>query len=301
MLIANAGRKKGSKSTTLEDLFNEEDDKDFDPEAEEEDDIEDDSGSVGSGDEEVIKSGTAATKKKPRPAKEAARKKVLKEESLEQAFSNMSIQATPFSMEFKCPYIMYSYMEHGRQCVSIDFLVPNQHRRTFRLSVANNKVLELGIVVPPIFYDPRRMLAANEFDKGFNRNTNKATAFEKQCKEIVKKHGKEIENPTDDDSDDVEVCVGKQCVKLPFDVEEDLWRGPLGDQDGFEVQVFENDDNTLTDELGQTTEYFILSVDMVSVEKEKPKKARGTIRKITSPRIGKAPDEMEEEGREGEE
>ena len=115
--------------------------------------------------------------------------------------------------------------------------------------------MELSVIVPSTFYDACRMLAANNDKRAFNRNTNKATAFEKQCKAIVKKHGKEVPSK-DDDDDDVEVIVGKQCIKAPFDVEEHLWRGPRGDRVGFELQVFENDDNTLTDELGAATEFF---------------------------------------------
>ena len=50
----------------------------------------------------------------------------------------------------------------------------------------------------------------------------------------------------------------------------------------YEVLVLENDDEKLYDELEEVTEFFILTVDMVHIEKEKTR-VRGAMRKIKSP------------------
>ena len=74
----NSGCKKRSTSTTLEDLFNKEDDEDFEPNGEE--DIDEHQGDIGSGDEEVISEAVEVPTK--RPAKVAARKKAVKDQPL---------------------------------------------------------------------------------------------------------------------------------------------------------------------------------------------------------------------------
>ena len=85
-------------------------------------------GELGSGDEEV------AQEVEKQPAKRATRKKLLENQEadlLTEAFLKMSIESPSHSMEFKCPHIMCDHVEHGCQCVSIDFLVPNQHQQFF--------------------------------------------------------------------------------------------------------------------------------------------------------------------------
>ena len=264
-------------------------------EEEEEDADEDFDSSLGSGDEEVVHEEPSSDTK--RPAKSKARKEAYKDEDLIGSLKKMSVSTKPFSMDFVCPYIMYEYLEDGRQCCSVDFLVPNQHRRFFRLHIeAGGKELSLRIVVPPVFYDPRRLLFANTGDGDFNRNTEKATAFEKQCKKIIQACGEPVHGVTSLADDDEEIVSSKQVVRLPFDCEEDLWRGAALNRDGFEVLAIENDDVVLTNEMGEATDFFILTVDLVSVEKEKQKKARGIMRKVVSPRVGTRTQQQQNDG-----
>jgi hypothetical protein len=197
---------------------------------------------------------------------------------LTKQFAQMSVQKANFSMEFKCPFIMYDYVVNGRKVVTVDFLVVNQHRRFFRLAITGGKVLELKIVVPPIFYSPHRLAVSHEELSGFDHNTHKATAFHSRCKEIKKSLGVAT---NDDEAEEFEVQAGKQCVQLPFEVEEQFFDGASVNGTGYEVLVMDNEDQRLYDELGEesATQFFVLSVDMVHIEKEKHRVV-GAMRKI---------------------
>ena len=127
------------------------------------------------------------------------------------------------------------------------------------------------------------MLAANAGNKKFTKDTHKATAFALKCKEVEKELGTTVKVDHDTGEEEIEVSAGVQQIKLPFDVKEDLYWGKKGKGEGYELLGFENDDDVLFAELEEMTDLFILSVDMVSNEKKKVKKARGTMRKIKSP------------------
>lgn len=138
-----------------------------------------------------------------------------------------------------------------------------------------------------MFCDHRCLKLAHQGETAFNENTHKATAFRKKCKEIKKSVGVKLDvshfdDSDDDDEDHVEICNGKQQVQLPFEVEEELYRGEFGTKQGYQVLAFDNDDKKLYEEFGEGTDFFILSVDCVKVEKEEKKKAREVMRKIKS-------------------
>ncbi len=252
----------------------------FEDDSEADEDFEDPDTLDSSGDEEVVKEDTK------RPAKQAARKKAVEEqaEDLTEQLSKMSVSSTRYSMDFKCPYIMYDYTEDDRECVSVDFLVPNQHRRFFRIKVQpGGKALELEIVVPPIFYDKHRVLYASNGDDDININTNKVTAFAKACKAIVKEKGQDLHGTTGDVEDEKEIISAKQVIQLPFAVEETLWCGIANNREGFEVIPVENDDVVLFNEMREALCFFILTVDMVKPEAT-ARKPRGAMRKMVSPR-----------------
>jgi hypothetical protein len=79
-----------------------------------------------------------------------------------------------------------------------------------------------------------------------------------------------------------EVLSGAQRFKLPFKVEPDYYTADGGE--GWEIQVFDNDDVRLLEELdGDAMCFFVLSVSLVSVEKAPKKKRKGTMRRIGSP------------------
>ena len=241
---------------------------------------------------------------KPTPKQKARAKKIvaIKEDSVEklsEQVSKMTLQNGSYSMTITCPYIMYDYVDHGRKLVSVDFLVPNHHIRFFRLGVVENKILELRIVIPKTFYNAGRLMAAHADNKRFTKDTHKATAFAQKCQEIVKEAGVVVKFDHDTGEEEIEVLSGVQQVALPFDVEEDLYRGKKGTGEGYQVIAYENDDDVLFAELEEPTDLFILSVDLVSNEKKKKKKARGTMRKIKSPvkNYSDSSDDNEEEAK----
>lgn len=290
---AGAGRKRKETGTIADFLDDEDEDgSDFDPKEQDEEDLE-----------------LSEDEKKP-SAKQSARKKKIQQlkesgvEELTEQLSTMSVQKKSFDLSIKCPCIMYDYVDHNRKVVSVDLLVPNQHRRFFRLEVQGGKTLVVKVVIPKVFYNRKRILTANAGNKRFNKNSHKATAFSQLCKQIVKDLGKQTHPPGDgDDSDEeanVEVCDGEQCIELPFEVEDELYRGHKGLGKGYEVVALENEDDVLFAELEEPTDLFVLSVDLVSVEKTK-KTAKGSMRKLKSPsKYDDSSEEDEEDDGEGE-
>ena len=292
---AGAGRKK-EKTFTINDFeFNEDEEgEDCTAEAEGEEEEEDDDLDIEEED----------SNSKPSP-KQVARKKALQAkkeandvEELTEKVSTMTVQSKPYDMSIRCPYIMCDYVEHSRDVVSVDFLVPNQHRRFFRLEIRDNKQLALVVVVPSIFYQKLRPLAHAESqgNKKFNKNTAKNTAFTKVCEKIIEECGTTIVKG--DEEEEIEVYEGEQIIELPFEVEEVLWQGPKGDREGFEIVAAESEDDVLFSELGEVTDQFVLSVDCVVPKKEKKKKARGTMAKLESPTKGHVDSDEEEEAEE---
>ena len=228
---------------------------------------------------------TATKKKTPKQKARSKKAQDLKEEAsdlLADQLATMSLQTKTHDMSITCPCIMHQCTDCGRKIVSVDFLAPNQHRRFFRLKVVDKKVLELVIIIPKTFCDPSRILAANQANKKFHKNTSKATAFANKCKEI-EKAGTVARLDHDTGEEEIEVSTGGQRVQLPFTAEEDLCRGKKGKGDGYTVFAAENDDDVLFAELEEPTDLFILSVDLVSDEKEKKKPAPGAMAKLKSP------------------
>jgi hypothetical protein len=264
------GKKKGASTVDSDSS----EDESFVDSGEEDIDLEEGS---ASGDEEVIKNAPP-----PTVIKRAAKKKAVDTATLTKEFAQMAVQKASFSMEFKCPYIMYDYVVNGRKVVTVDFLVVNQHRRFFRLSVNGGKVLELKIVVPAIFYNSERLSVAHSEAANFDHNTHKSTAFQARCKEIKKSLGVATH---DDEAEEFEVSAGKQCIQLPFEVEEQFFSGASVHGTGYEILVMDNDDERLYNELeGEATQFFVLSVDMVHIEKEKARMVGGMRKlKVASP------------------
>jgi hypothetical protein len=196
---------------------------------------------------------------------------------LAEDLKTMKVSSPPkqYSMGFQNPYIMYQYVEDGNQLVSIDVLVPNVHRKYIRPSIhSSGMYFDLGIAVPEFFWQANRLIAANKGEEGFNKNTHKATAFQQAAKKI-----EEDFNTFETE----EVLSGApQRFKLPFKVEHDYYTGDGGK--GWEVQIFDNEDEDLHDELeGEVMSFFVLSVNLVSVEKPRKQKRKGTMRRIGSP------------------
>ena len=45
----------------------------------------------------------------------------------------MTISKKPCSVDIQCPHIVHECLDYGKTVATIDFLVPNQHRRFFAL------------------------------------------------------------------------------------------------------------------------------------------------------------------------
>ena len=110
-------------------------------------------------------------------------------------------------------------------------------------------------------------MAALATETGFGENTHRATAMGEVCDDI--------EKPYEDAKADTTIIIGEpQRVKLPFACEEDIVH--------WECQLFENDDEEYTNDIGANTYFNVLSVDLVGIAKKKKKKKGGT-RVIGSP------------------
>jgi hypothetical protein len=259
---ANKGEAK-----TIGDFLDDDgtDDNDFEPGADESiaEDIE-------SEDEEVVGEEEATEM----PAKKApAKKKSTTTDDLSEDVAKMSLRlaVSDFSMDFRCPFIMFQYTKHGRKIVTVNFFIPTVHKRHVRVKIGTDQAsVELRLVVPPLFYNPDRQLFANADDDGFNHDTHKATAFQEVVQEI------------EQTANDVDEVMGTpQIVKLPFTVEADFWK-PSYEDEGWEIELHDNDDRELEKDIGGTADLFILTVDCVSIEKPKTK-SKGKMRKIVSP------------------
>jgi hypothetical protein len=158
--------------------------------------------------------------------------------------------------------------------ITINFIVIGQTKTAFRPKVVNDgHVFQLGMVVPNFFAHEDRLQTAHYSDSSFNEDTHKATAL----REIVANHtdGLDVEEP----------LMGEPMqVKLPFKVDEEI--------DKWELLAFDNSDE-FSSEIGNQQYYFVLTVDLVGVEKVKKEKKAATFRMLgTSPtegRVGTTP------------
>jgi hypothetical protein len=171
--------------------------------------------------------------------------------------------SSPFNMNFFSPYIMYTYIEEDVRMVTIDFLVIGQSKSAYRPRVVSDgHGLQLGMVVPNFFAEEARLQTAHYSDTGFNEDTHKATAL----REIVAKYT--------DNLDHEEPLMGEPMqIKLPFKVEEEIVK--------WEVLAFDNSDE-FSAEIGIQQYYFLLTVDLVAVEKVKKEKTAPTFRMLGS-------------------
>jgi hypothetical protein len=194
-------------------------------------------------------------------------------EDLDEAFCTMTISkpssstaiTKTASLGFQFPYIMYSYIEDRRHCVSIDFLVIGMGKANFRPKVVQNgKVFQLGMVIPDFLVDTNRLQVANEGDKGFNRRTHKATAFEEIVAKITANH------------DGEEPLLGEPMkIALPIQCEEEI--------KDWEILAFDNADVEWCDQMECQQHFFLLSVDLIGTAKIGKEKKKGGFRKLGSP------------------
>jgi hypothetical protein len=185
----------------------------------------------------------------------------------------MTVSNKPFNMSYQHPFMMYSYIEDGCKRVALDFLVPPMAQKNFISKVTSGGMeVQLTTIVPKFFVSCNRLMLAKVLDEDFNEDTHRATSFEEASDKLTKSFG--IED-LDDEDDVLNQIVGEpQRVKMPFKVEDDIEWG---------VQAFVNDDPMLTHDCNNNEQmFFVVSIELVSVEKRKEKK-KGTFNVIGSP------------------
>jgi hypothetical protein len=166
----------------------------------------------------------------------------------------------------------------------LTFFVVGASKSQYRPKVEGDGAeLHLGMVLPHFFLDPNRLLLANDDDDLFTENSSKATAFQ----EAVAKLDKQLKLTDEKDI----LFASAMKLKTPFKVEDEIHE--------WEMQAFDNDDEEYAAETGSQQYFFILSVELRSVEKIKRAKKQGKFRIIGSP--NKAPrnkkaDSDEEDG-----
>ena len=274
------------KKVTIADFINDdgEGDEDFCPEAEAEEE-EDDAVELSDEDDdgEEFEQEEVVEVEVKMPAKVAPSKKKaapIKDKSVDElALSVKKLAVRDFDMAFKLPYMVLEHMDHGQMLASVEMLVVGVHRRHVHLKIvgSNQDVLQVKIAVPSLFYTPNRSLVANDDGTGtFNVNTHKATEFRRLCQSIMK---------TEND-DTGEVFGEPQLIQLPFPCDEIFYKGHGGERDGWDIQVYDNDDVMLKREIGNT-DLFMLNIDCVAKEKPVQPKAAGRMRRVTAARVPK--------------
>ena len=250
-----------------EAFFDEENDEDFEDNGEEDLEL---TGVVEEEEQVPTKSVEEQAAKKMPAAKKSSSKKATVD-ALSNSMGKMSI-SKKFSMSFRCPCVILDHVVNGRDIATVELLIPNVHRRWIKLKVSEcGKCLHVAIVVPGFFCDPRHVMAANADDGDFTHNASQATRFQRMCKEVMK---------TADD--DEKVWEDPQVIPLPFAVEQQFFAKAGGDNDGWQVDLCDNDDSTLVAELGGHTDFFVLTVNMMSTEKPLPVKSKGRMRRVTT-------------------
>ena len=188
----------------------------------------------------------------------------------------------PFSMGFSFPYIMYKYVDENRRKITIDFLVFGVQKAFFKPKVVQDgRAIQVGVRIPDFFPDDWRLQVANTNSRSFNTNTNKATAL----REVVAKI-------CDEQDDNQDGFIGPpQVIKLTDKVDEEILY--------WEIHAFENDCAKMATKFAGNQQYFfILTIDLLVVERVKKVNRRGAMKVFASPirrpRSGDSSSEEEE-------
>jgi hypothetical protein len=179
-----------------------------------------------------------------------------------------------FSMDSRFPFILCDCVSGGRRRALVDFLIVAVTKDMVQPKMADSGLEpQVAVVVPAFFADADRLMAANVGASGFAEDNHKAAAFKEAAMKLYDHH---------ESFDEDDIVGDPQRIKLPFQCEQRIAH--------WEVQAFENDSAELTDGLGGSQFYFVLSVDLASVVMERKKKEKGGFRVISSPARGASGD-----------
>ena len=201
------------------------------------------------------------------------------DDAIDEVAEELELLETEASDHSTMKPLIYSWLdESGRQRLTLDFLVIGLAETDFTPRVSRNGMtLDLGFVVPEVFFSPKRLSTAS--DGRISGSHAKHTAFTKAvhvCKAST--------------SYDIPLQVW-QRVKLPFKVECDFV-AEGSNRPGYELVAFPHPNKNLR-LLGQAL--FVFTVELVSVIKPRklnPGKARkSAVRMIASPNGGEDDDD----------
>lgn len=161
------------------------------------------------------------------------KKKGNKSNSVDELTSKVkSMRICSFDMTFKFPCVVLEHMDHGQKVASVELLIISMHRRHFHIKMSPcGTVPQVKAAAPSLFHDANHALVANDDGSGnFNVNSNKAAAFQSVCKEISETANKDTD----------EVFGEPQLIKLPFECDEIFYKGHANDQEGWDIQIYDN-------------------------------------------------------------
>jgi hypothetical protein len=148
--------------------------------------------------------------------------------------------------------------------ITIDFIVVGQSKSAYHLRVVSDVYgFQLGMVVPNFFAQEDHLQAAHYT---LIQASMKTLTRLQHCMRLL---------PSTDNLDLEEPLIGEPVqIKLPFKVEEEIVK--------WELFAF-NNSNKFSEKSGNQQYYFVLTVDLVAVEKVKKEKKAPTFRMLGSP------------------
>ena len=166
-------------------------------------------------------------------------------------------------------YLVYDFMQDGVHYCCVDLLVLTMGRDKFTPKVmSGGNAVTIGMIVPDFFFKYDRLEQANQGRKAFNKNSHRATAYEKALldmrRDLRVKKGGNIQNP-------------KVVIQLPFECEESIIE--------WVVDGFQNDDEEVVRANHPDIQvYYVLTMTLKSSEKmESDEEKKGTSRIYKSP------------------
>ena len=204
---------------------------------------------------------------------------------ISEGFSEMSIDNNAFSVDFKCPFMQYGYIEQNQSYCEVDMLVLTLSSKYFRPKMQTGGLnLEVGIMVPSILLDKRRLMLLKAKDRNFIDDCHQATSF-KESTDNIQEH---FNSPD-------ELFGRPQVIKLLFKCETQIVE--------WTVNPYDANSSKVAKKLENNRQYIsILSIKLRSVRKPLGKKQKGKITKgLSSPGFNNDTTESEqEEGNDGE-
>ena len=195
-----------------------------------------------------------------------------------EGFSDISIDINAFSLNLKCPYMQYRYIEENQSFYEVDILVLTMSSKYFRHKMQTGGLnLEMGIMVPDNILNKRRLMLLKSKYRSFIDDYHQATSFKESTDNI-----QEAFNSPD------ELFGRPQVIKLIFKCKTHI----------VEWSVYPCDANStkLANKMKNNRKYIsILSNKVKRAKKPLEKKQKGRVtRGLSSPGFNKDTTESEQ-------